>query len=166
MICLFQFLVLFYLIFSGSQFFGKWETCLWQSFDLSPVRKVNFCFPILTVFTTSGSLKSLLIIDNIFLAAERKRDLSSRWSLNSVLTFFSSSFTLLYYLTIQHKVAIHFNWEAGLILSFTQPTNLSSSSLPSTLMALIWDWLYVIFLNLQPTLLCWSKPMFSKTQCT
>lgn len=143
----------------GSQFFVKAvsDRAMW---------KVNFCFPILTLFLAGRSLKSLPAGDNVFLSVERKKDPSSGWSLNSGLTIFSFSFTLLYYLTIQHKVAIHFYWEAVLIPFFIQPANLSSSLLSSTLMALIWDWLYVTSLNLKPSLLLQSKLMFSKTQCT
>lgn len=152
-----------YLIFQGSQYFGKWETCLWQNF-CSSVRKINFCFPILTVLMFAKSLNSLLTRDNIFLSVERKRDPYSGWSLNSGLTFFLSSFPLLFYLTIQHKVAIHFYWEAYLIPSFIQPANLSSNSLAGSLMALIRDWWYVISSNLKPSLWHWSKPVFSKTQ--
>lgn len=147
------------LVIWGSQFFVK-------AVSDRAMCKVNFCFPVLTLFLTGRSLKSLLTGDNVFLSAERKKNPCSGWSLNSGLTFFSFSFTLLFYLTIQHKVAIHFYWEADLIPSFIQPANLSSSLLPSTLMALIWDWLYVISLNLKPSLLLQSKLMFSKTQCT
>lgn len=130
------------------------------------MRKVNFCFSILTVFMSGKSLNSLLTRDNAFLSVERKGDPHSGWSMNSGLTFSLSSFPLLYYLTIQHKVAIHFYWEADLIPFFIPPANLSSNSQAGSLMALIWDWLYVISSNLKPSLLHWSKPMFSKTQCT
>lgn len=162
----FQFLVSLYLIFWGSQYFGKWETCLWQNFWFSPVRKVNFCFPIMTVLMFGKSLNSPLTRDNVFLSVERKGDPYSGCSLNSGLIFFPSSFPLLFYLTIQHKVAIHFYWEADLIPSFIQPANLSSNSLAGSPMALIWDWLYVISSNLKPCLLHWSKPVFSKTHYT
>lgn len=113
-----------------------------------------------------NSLNSLLTRDNVFLSVERKGDPLSGWSLSSGLTFFLSSYPLLYYLTIQHKVPIHFYWEADLIPSFIQPANLSSNSLAGSLMALIWDWLCVISSNLKPSLLHWSKPVFSQTQYT